>query len=957
SLGGRRAATRFRQRGAALACQVPLPPDRLEELVGTRPPAGRLVHLGSPGRQQRAFAIQRCGPPRLTAPGRRTSLSNSVLCGSAKYPVRDPFFKDAHPQPGHLHERHDCAADFTIYPCCYSEPHRLSTTSSLFTWTPCFTRCSEQDGLSAGEGGWLAARAGASSPSTCRSRSLPSPSKGVVYNRDEGRVFSDPDQLFAQRRPPEKPAARRALPAQLRRLPGRHPRSFSHEQLLQFHRRHYHPSNATVFTYGSLPLAEHLRFLDSECLAGFGRIDCSATAVPLEPRWSKPRARPRGRGPLNPFLPPDRQVTLAESFLFGDVCQVRDNFHLHFVSSLLCEGNPAENSVIQAAGPPLPGDTSPFYSGLLESSASAAAFGRPASADESVAAARQRVDDILAETVAVRIPPGQRGLRLLHQVELGLRDEGANFGLEKILALAGPAQTTAPTWAELLAAEDLLEETCAGHWPEQPRYLQSLVDRHWRSNPHRLSLSLHPTARYADRLLAAEKTAATARAANADLAAAVRREAQELLAAQTGGGPTRGRCHGWRLATCRDRRPVGAPSGPCRPTACCCARSPPTASSTFGNSPRPSTSSAAALPARLNATARPDEAASSCESGLVFSACCLAPTCPACWQLWQEICAQPDWAARDRLANLLRMEAADLVSRLTTGQGHAFAAGRAAARLSESSPGGRPADRAWTACAPIKLAAARRTPRASTRWLRTSPTCAGLPSGGRTSASALPGNSRRRAPRRLRPSWPALMSPTPAAHAAAARPPQPRFDLGGGATGTASGGLFEHFEVGSMGVNFCAQAFPARPSPSALSARPHAGRSAPVLPRYLHREIREIGGAYGSGARATPGAFYFMSYRRDPRSPGHPGLLRGQRRVAGGPGGQPDGLDLEEAKLAVFKTLDMPVPPKKRGLEFFLTGVTDDMRQQLRDRLFDLDTSEVRQAAAETLGSSRRRTR
>uniref|UniRef100_A0A1I8FQZ4 WW domain-containing protein n=1 Tax=Macrostomum lignano TaxID=282301 RepID=A0A1I8FQZ4_9PLAT len=114
-----------------------------------------------------------------------------------------------------------------------------------------------------------------------------------------------------------------------------------------------------------------------------------------------------------------------------------------------------------------------------------------------------------------------------------------------------------------------------------------------------------------------------------------------------------------------------------------------------------------------------------------------------------------------------------------------------------------------------------------------------------------------------------------AAHAAAARPPQPRFDLGGGATGTASGGLFEHFEVGSMG---------------------------------------------------------WLAGRVDSLTDS----------------------DLEEAKLAVFKTLDMPVPPKKRGLEFFLTGVTDDMRQQLRDRLFDLDTSEVRQAAAETLGQQQK---
>ncbi|PAA93815.1 hypothetical protein BOX15_Mlig023471g2, partial [Macrostomum lignano] len=941
------------------SAQVPTFRLTLEELVHEATGC-RLVHLARQDANN-AFAIQLRTTP-TDSTGAPHILEHSVLCGSAKYPVRDPFFKMlTRSQATFMNAM--TAPDFTIYPCSTQNPTDFYNLFSVYLDAVFHPLLSRMDFL---QEGWRL------EPVNLQEPQSPITIKGVVYNEMKG-VFSDPDQLFANA------VRQNLLPAGPYRhnfggFPGAIP-ELSHEQLLQFHRRHYHPSNATVFTYGSLPLAEHLRFLDSECLAGFGRIDCSATAVPLEPRWSKPRAG-RVDGPLNPFLPPDRQVTLAESFLFGDVCQVRDNFHLHFVSSLLCEG-----------------DTSPFYSGLLESGLGTAfapvhgfssdcrntAFhiGLKGLADESVAAARQRVDDILAETVR----SGFRQVNvdsLLHQVELGLRDEGANFGLEKILALAGPANHGADL-AELLAAEDLLEDlrrTLA----EQPRYLQSLVDRHWRSNPHRLSLSLHPTARYADRLLAAEKTAATARAANADLAA-VRREAQELLAAQTARadpGPLPRLALGdlprqaprwsteWavpdRLLLCPQPtnglvyfraklRLSDLSTNQTRllPLLSLLLPKLGTARTPYGQLAEAIDLVSGGFACTPYATARPDEAASSCESGLVFSACCLAPNLPRVLQLWQEICAQPDWAARDRLANLLRMEAADLVSRLT-GQGHAFAAGRAAARLSESS---RVADllTGLDSLRAIKLAAAAEPAGFDALAEDLADLC-------RTAfrrenfCISLTGEQPETGAKEVEAFLAGFDVADAAAHAAAARPPQPRFDLGGGATGTASGGLFEHFEVGSMGVNFCAQAFPCpavtHPRfPALMLAAAH------LSSRYLHREIREIGGAYGSGARATPGAFYFMSYR-DPRSLA---TLDSFAASAEWLAGRVDSLtdsDLEEAKLAVFKTLDMPVPPKKRGLEFFLTGVTDDMRQQLRDRLFDLDTSEVRQAAAETLGQQQK---
>ena len=59
-------------------------------------------------------------------------------------------------------------------------------------------------------------------------------------------------------------------------------------QLKSFHQRFYHPSNAFFYTYGNLPLKDHLHFIQDKVLCRFERID-PKTDVPLQTRWDQPR--------------------------------------------------------------------------------------------------------------------------------------------------------------------------------------------------------------------------------------------------------------------------------------------------------------------------------------------------------------------------------------------------------------------------------------------------------------------------------------------------------------------------------------------------------------------------------------------------------------------------------------------------------------------------------------------
>ena len=101
--------------------------------------------------------------------------------------------------------------------------------------------------------------------------------------------------------------------------------------------------------------------------------------------------------------------------------------------------------------------------------------------------------------------------------------------------------------------------------------------------------------------------------------------------------------------------------------------------------------------------------------------------------------------------------------------------------------------------------------------------------------------------------------------------------------------------------------------------------------KFLHREIRERGGAYGSGASHGSGVFSFWSFR-DPNVGATFDAF--DNAVDWVTSGKFTAEDIEEAKLSIFSSIDSPVSPGGRGVMQFRTGLTDRIRQMNRDRLF-----------------------
>ena len=236
----------------------------------------RLLYLACDD-ENKAFAIGFKTPP-ADSTGVFHILEHSVLCGSAKFPVKEPFvdlikssmqtFLNAMTYP-----------DKTIYPVATTNEQDLYNLMDVYldaVFNPAiYTKPTifEQEGWhyeldlpegAEGEGGAASLREG-----TLRYN-------GVVFNEMKGAlsdpmsVLDDavnaalyPDTAYAH----ESGGDPRAIPA------------LTYEQFLDTHARHYNPSNSYTTLYGNLDVDRALAFLDERYLSQPSAASCRMDAA------------------------------------------------------------------------------------------------------------------------------------------------------------------------------------------------------------------------------------------------------------------------------------------------------------------------------------------------------------------------------------------------------------------------------------------------------------------------------------------------------------------------------------------------------------------------------------------------------------------------------------------------------------------------------------------------------
>jgi Zn-dependent M16 (insulinase) family peptidase len=157
---------------------------------------------------------------------------------------------------------------------------------------------------------------------------------------------------------------------------------------------------------------------------------------------------------------------------------------------------------------------------------------------------------------------------------------------------------------------------------------------------------------------------------------------------------------------------------------------------------------------------------------------------------------------------------------------------------------------------------------------------------------------------------------------------------------------WQGFSVNTQ-VNFCAKAYPTvapnHPDAPALHVLGDFLRNG-----YLHRAIREQGGAYGGGAGYHPdsGAFRFHSYR-DPRLADT--LADFDRALDWLHAHDHPARTLEEAILGVIAAIDKPGSPAGEAISAFfgaLFGRTPEQRRAYRQRVLEVTLDDLRRVAA-----------
>jgi presequence protease len=426
--------------------------------------------------ENKAFGITFPTPP-ASSNGIAHILEHSVLGGSKKYPVKEPFvelvkgsfktFLNAMTFP-----------DKTVYPVASTNLQDFYNLIDVYLDAVLHPRLTESK---LQQEGWHYELASPDAPLTF---------KGVVFNEMKGE-YSSPDRLSYE-------YSQRALfpdnaygfdsggdPAVIPDL--------MHGEFKAFHERYYHPSNAFIWFYGDDPEEERLKYLDTwldEYDAG-----PADSLTDLQPRWDEPR---REIHRYDSGGSPEAKSYLTVNWLLDGGTDVQTALGLGILSHILTgtPGSPLRKALMDSGlGDDLVG--AGFQEDLLQMSFSEGLKG-VATPD------LPKVEALILETLDRLSSEGldpDTVAASLNTIEFHLREQNTGqfprglalmfgalsrwiYGGDPIDALAfeGPLEAV---------KQDVRAAQTDGAEPGE-RYFEHLIRRYLLENPHRVTVSLEP---------------------------------------------------------------------------------------------------------------------------------------------------------------------------------------------------------------------------------------------------------------------------------------------------------------------------------------------------------------------------------------------------------------------------------------------------------------------------------
>ena len=444
------------------------------------------IHLKADNKENVFMVALRTVPEDST--GVAHILEHTALCGSEKYPVRDPFFMMIRRSLNTFMNAFT-SSDWTAYPFASQNRKDFDNLLKVYLDSVFFARLDPLDFAQEGH------RLEFSNAEDCNT---PLTFKGVVFNEMKGAMSSINSTLW-------QTTCKFLYPTNTYHHnsggdPTRIP-DLTYDQFKEFYKVHYHPSNSIFITYGNIPAAEHQEKFDALALSRFERLDCHI-AVKDEERYKAPKQFVEGYA-SNPSEPSDKKTHIIIAWLLGDSTNLEETMQARLLSSVLLDhsGSPLmqalETSEFGTSPSPLCG---------LEDSQKQLCFvcGIEGSEKFFADSVEQAILDVL-KNVAENGLEEEQIAASLHQLELQQREISAGrlpFGLN----LALTALTSATHRGDPVALLDL-EPTLKklGEQIKQPEFIKTLIRTLLLENPHRIRLVMPPDGTLAEQREAAER--------------------------------------------------------------------------------------------------------------------------------------------------------------------------------------------------------------------------------------------------------------------------------------------------------------------------------------------------------------------------------------------------------------------------------------------------------------------
>ena len=246
--------------------------DSIAYLLKHKKSGARIVLLSNDD-ENKVFNIGFRTPPQDST-GLPHILEHSVLCGSKKFPVKDPFVELV---KGSLNTFLNAMtySDKTVYPVASCNDADFQNLMDVYLDAVFQPNIYAKEEIFRQEG-WHYELEEVDGELTYN---------GVVYNEMKG-AFSSPEDVLDREIMaalfPDTPYGNESGgdPSVIPNL--------TWEQFLDFHKKYYHPSNSYIYLYGNMDMAEKLIWLDEAYLSAYEKIEIDS-ALPMQKPFEKTR--------------------------------------------------------------------------------------------------------------------------------------------------------------------------------------------------------------------------------------------------------------------------------------------------------------------------------------------------------------------------------------------------------------------------------------------------------------------------------------------------------------------------------------------------------------------------------------------------------------------------------------------------------------------------------------------